>query len=96
MSETTTPPTPIGAAKSAGAKAQPQANGTPKAQPKAKAAPKPKEPTVSLGAKQVTMYYPWVKMPNGKVTKCEHTAWGHQSEKAAQQCARALLAQAAK
>lgn len=69
----------------------------PKAQPKPAATPKPKpEPKLSaqvdLGARQVTYWFPVATLADGSQVSCPHSKYGHESEKAAGSCIRALVA----
>jgi len=54
--------------------------------------PKPAEPVVDLGARPVTYWFPSIKLANGDTVRCEHQRYGHESQKAAEKCARSLLA----
>ena len=72
---------------------KPQAEG---AKPEAKAAPEP-EPKLTakldLGARKVEYWFPAIVMADGTRIACPHSRYGHESEKAAQRCGRALAAQ---
>jgi hypothetical protein len=64
--------------------------------PPTKPAPKPEpKPTVKLdlGAKQIPYWFPAIVLADGTRIECAHTKYGHESEKAAQRCGRALAAQ---
>lgn len=66
-----------------------------KTEQKRKAEPKQQPPkgSVDLGAKQITYYFPSVTWPDGSVRTCEHTKYGHETEKAARRCAASLQGQ---
>jgi hypothetical protein len=51
------------------------------------------EPKIDLGAAQVTVWKPTIRLSGGTVATCPHQTYGHESEKAAQRCVRSLLAQ---
>lgn len=60
-------------------------------QPEQPQAPKTAKANYST-KKTITLVWPSVKLPGGRVVKCPHSTWGHSNEKAAQACARKLAA----
>ena len=47
-------------------------------------------PKVNLGARKVTAWNPTVVV-DGRTLSCPHTAYGHESEKAAKRCVASLI-----
>jgi hypothetical protein len=54
------------------------------------AAPEP-QPTINLGPRQSTTWVPVVTTSDGRTLTCEHSRYGHESEKAAGSCARRMI-----